>query len=58
MSESVCTACGHHIDPSARLCPYCGADPRTGEKVIDTFYVTDHTGLLVQHNKYFPTGET
>ena len=36
MSESVCAACGHHIDPSARLCPYCGADPRTGEKVIDT----------------------
>lgn len=36
MSEAVCTACGHHIDPSARLCPYCGADPRSGEKVIDT----------------------
>ena len=36
MSEAVCTACGHHIDPSARVCPYCGADPRTGEKVIDT----------------------
>lgn len=36
MSEAVCTACGHHIDPSAKLCPYCGADPRSGEKVIDT----------------------
>ena len=36
MSEIVCTACGHHIDPAARICPYCGADPRTGEKVIDT----------------------
>jgi hypothetical protein len=36
VSESLCTACGHHIDPSARLCPYCGADPRTGEKVLDT----------------------
>lgn len=36
MSEAVCTACGHHIDPAARVCPYCGADPRTGEKVIDT----------------------
>lgn len=36
MSEAVCTACAHHIDPSAKLCPYCGADPRSGEKVIDT----------------------
>ena len=36
MTEAVCAACGHHIDPSARLCPYCTADPRTGEKPIDT----------------------
>jgi hypothetical protein len=36
VSEAVCTACGHHIDPSARTCPYCGADPRSGEKVLDT----------------------
>jgi hypothetical protein len=36
VSETVCTACRHHIDPAARVCPYCGADPRTGEKVIDT----------------------
>ena len=30
-----CVACRHEIDDAARLCPYCGADPRTGEK-IDT----------------------
>lgn len=36
MTEAVCRACAHHIDPSARICPYCGADPRSGEKVVDT----------------------
>lgn len=33
--SSVCVACRHQIDESAKLCPYCGADPRTGQK-IDT----------------------
>jgi hypothetical protein len=28
-----CVACKHSIDDQARLCPYCGADPVTGEKV-------------------------
>lgn len=28
-----CVACKHSIDDHARLCPYCGADPATGEKV-------------------------
>lgn len=28
-----CVACKHSIDDQARLCPYCGADPATGEKV-------------------------
>lgn len=27
-----CVACKHSIDDHARLCPYCGADPATGEK--------------------------
>ncbi len=36
MTEGVCASCGHHIDPAAKLCPYCTADPRTGEKPIDT----------------------
>jgi hypothetical protein len=33
MSNAVCVACHHAIDDAARLCPYCGADPRTGQKV-------------------------
>ncbi len=33
MSKVVCVACRHAIDAAARLCPYCGADPRTGAKV-------------------------
>lgn len=36
MSRAVCVACRHQIDAAARVCPYCGADPRSGQKVIDT----------------------
>ena len=32
MSKTECVACRHRIDESAKLCPYCGADPRTGER--------------------------
>lgn len=35
MSSANCVACRHQIDSAARLCPYCGADPQTGQK-IDT----------------------
>jgi hypothetical protein len=31
-----CAACQREIDAVARLCPYCGADPRTGAKPVDT----------------------
>ncbi len=31
-----CASCGRAIDGAARLCPYCGADPATGERVVDT----------------------
>jgi len=31
-----CAACGHAIDAAARVCPYCGADPASGEKNADT----------------------
>jgi hypothetical protein len=30
-----CVACKHSIDDHAKICPYCGADPASGEK-IDT----------------------
>ncbi|MDX1584323.1 MAG: zinc ribbon domain-containing protein [Thermoanaerobaculia bacterium] len=35
MSEQekiTCNACGHQVDENARTCPYCGADPRSGER--------------------------
>lgn len=35
MSSAVCAACRHQIDAAAKLCPYCGANPATGER-IDT----------------------
>lgn len=27
-----CVSCHHQIDAEARICPYCGADPRTGQR--------------------------
>ena len=33
MSMAACVSCGHTIDAAARLCPYCGANPKSGEKV-------------------------
>lgn len=35
MTNGVCAACTRSIDAAAKLCPYCGADPATGER-IDT----------------------
>jgi|SRR5215212_6934332 len=35
MSSGVCAACRRSIDAAAKICPYCGADPQTGER-IDT----------------------
>jgi hypothetical protein len=35
VSPGVCAACRRTIDSAARLCPYCGANPLTGER-IDT----------------------
>jgi len=31
----VCAACNRNIDAAAKLCPYCGANPESGEK-LDT----------------------
>lgn len=36
MDKAVCAACRHDIDAAARVCPYCGADPHTGQKIVDT----------------------
>ena len=35
-SNAVCVACRHAIDDAAKICPYCGSDPHTGEKIVDT----------------------
>jgi hypothetical protein len=35
MSKAVCVLCSRRIDAAAKVCPYCGANPETGEK-IDT----------------------
>lgn len=35
MSKVFCAACGHNIDDSAKVCPFCGADPRTGQKSVE-----------------------
>ncbi len=34
-SQAVCAACNRSIDSVAKVCPYCGADPATGER-LDT----------------------
>ena len=33
VTKGVCAACTRSIDAAAKLCPYCGADPATGERV-------------------------
>lgn len=35
VSSGLCTACGRTIDAAAKLCPFCGADPVSGER-LDT----------------------
>jgi len=48
-----CVACKHSIDDQARLCPYCGADPASGEKV-DTQAAIEQ----VFHTKKLSTADT
>ena len=31
--RGTCAACNRTIDASAKLCPYCGANPQTGERM-------------------------
>lgn len=40
--KTSCVTCGHLIDASARLCPYCGANPETGEKIDPTPIIQSH----------------
>ncbi|HYC90711.1 MAG TPA: hypothetical protein VEO54_15955 [Thermoanaerobaculia bacterium] len=34
--NGTCASCRRTIDAAAKICPYCGSDPATGEKVVDT----------------------
>jgi len=36
-----CVTCHHDIDDAAKVCPYCGSEPRTGEKIIDAQAMID-----------------
>ena len=42
MSSGTCAACGRAIDAAAKLCPYCGADPATGERVDTQAILQEH----------------
>jgi hypothetical protein len=46
-SKTECVTCQHEIDATAKLCPFCGANPVTGEKF-------DATPVLEKH---FPPKE-
>jgi hypothetical protein len=53
VSNGVCAACARSIDAAAKLCPYCGADPATGDRV-DTQAILQE----VFQTKTLTTGET
>lgn len=36
MAKIACVACSHEIDSAAKICPYCGSDPQSGQKIVDT----------------------
>lgn len=48
VSKAVCIACDHKIDAVAKVCPYCGADPKSGQKV-------DTQALLREEFRLDPT---
>ncbi len=35
MARIECAACRHQIDSAAKICPYCGSDPSSGQKIVD-----------------------
>jgi hypothetical protein len=53
MNKFVCVACRRKIDAAAKICPYCGADPLTGQK-IDTQAILDE----VFHPRRLSTSES
>ncbi len=36
MARIACVVCRHKIDSAAKICPYCGSDPKSGEKIVDS----------------------
>ncbi len=45
-----CVSCHHSIDDAAKICAFCGSDPRTGEKIVDA------QAMLQEMFKPKPTG--
>jgi len=45
-----CVTCHHDIDDAAKVCAFCGSDPRTGEKIVDA------QAMLQEMFKPKPTG--
>ncbi len=41
-ANGVCSACSRTIDGEARICPYCGANPTTGERFDATEILQAH----------------
>lgn len=52
-TKAPCASCGRNIDAAAKLCPYCGADRVTGEK-LDTQAILEE----VFRPKHMTTGES
>lgn len=53
ISKAICAACGHSIDAAAKLCPYCSANPQTGERMDTTAIVQE-----IFHPREVSTGES